>query len=143
GLNYAVARGAPRWRGDGAAVAIPAALYAASIVIGYLTSAFLGWVGLARRGLKDVAWVLLLTPLHWLMLSLAAWRALYQLIVSPHAWEKTEHGLAKHSRRAEAMTRSLVALERHLRAFEERGELVVLTPERPTRRVPRRGGERA
>jgi hypothetical protein len=45
--------------------------------------------------------VLLLMPLHWLLLSLAAWRALYQLIRDPYRWEKTEHGLAKTSRLAE------------------------------------------
>jgi hypothetical protein len=86
------------WRGDSLAVVILAALYGTSVVIGYLTSAFLGWLGLMRRGLLATAWVLLLTPLHWLLLSLAAWRALYQLIVAPYRWEKTEHGLAKSSR---------------------------------------------
>ncbi|MEJ2434022.1 MAG: hypothetical protein P8Y53_12985, partial [Pseudolabrys sp.] len=57
------------------------------------------------------------------ILPIAAWRALYQLIVSPYAWEKTEHGLAKRSRRAEATTRSLVALERHLDSLVKSGEL--------------------
>jgi glycosyltransferase XagB len=42
--------------------------------------------------------VLLLTPLYWLLLSLAAWRALFQLLSAPQHWEKTEHGLAKNSR---------------------------------------------
>jgi hypothetical protein len=92
----------------------------------YLTSAFLGWLGLARRGLLSAAWVLLLTPLHWLLLSLAAWRAVYQLAVAPYAWEKTEHGLAKSSRRADKLTRSLLELERHLRTLEESGELPVI-----------------
>jgi hypothetical protein len=34
--------------------------------------------------------------------------ALYQLIVSPYRWEKTEHGLAKRSRLADEMTRALL-----------------------------------
>jgi hypothetical protein len=34
------------------------------------------------------------------ILSFAAWRALYKLIRDPQEWEKTEHGLAKNSRRA-------------------------------------------
>jgi hypothetical protein len=63
-LIYSVASGAPMWRGNGMAVAALAALYGTTIVIGYLTSAFLGWLGLMRRGLLDSAWVLLLTPLH-------------------------------------------------------------------------------
>ena len=42
--------------------------------------------------------MLLLIPLHWLLLSLASWRALYQLIRDPYRWEKTDHGLARTSR---------------------------------------------
>jgi cellulose synthase/poly-beta-1,6-N-acetylglucosamine synthase-like glycosyltransferase len=126
GLIYAVTSGAPIWRPDGTGFTILAALYGTTAVIGYVTSAFLGWLGLTRRGLLSAAWVLLLTPLHWLLLSLAAWRAVYQLAVAPYAWEKTEHGLAKTSRRAERLTRSLLELERYLRTLEESGELPVI-----------------
>lgn len=94
-----------------------------------MTSAFLGWLGLLRRGLLPTAWILLLTPVHWLLLSLAAWRALYQLAAASYAWEKTEHGLAKSSRRAATMTRSLVELERYLSALKEAGELPTLVPD--------------
>ncbi len=87
-------------------------MYATTILIGYGTSAFLGWLGLARRGLLSNAWVLLLTPMHWLVLSLAAWRAVYQLTAAPYRWEKTDHGLAKSSRRADNLTRSLLELQR-------------------------------
>jgi hypothetical protein len=92
-LIYSVASGTPLWGADNATVAILAAIYGMTVVIGYLTSAFLGWLGLSRRGLLATAWVLVLTPAHWLLLSLAAWRALYQLVTAPYAWEKTEHGL--------------------------------------------------
>jgi len=117
------------WRGNSASVVILAAVYGMTVVIGYLTSAFLGWLGLLRRGLLSTAWILLLTPVHWLLLSLAAWRALYQLAAAPYAWEKTEHGLAKSSRRAANMTRSLVELERYLSALKEAGELPTLVPD--------------
>jgi hypothetical protein len=78
---------------------------------------------LRRRGLSATAWVLLLTPAHWLLLSLAAWRALYQLVVAPYAWEKTEHGLAKNSRLAANMARSLLELELYFRTLKESGKL--------------------
>jgi cellulose synthase/poly-beta-1,6-N-acetylglucosamine synthase-like glycosyltransferase len=123
GLIYAVASGAPMWHGDSAAGTMLAALYGTTAIIGYLTSGFLGWLGLARRGLLATAWVLILTPVHWLLLSLASWRALYQLAVAPYAWEKTEHGLAKSSRRADNRLHSLLELERLLRVLEEKGEL--------------------
>ena len=129
GLIYLVASGAPMWRGDSTAVAILTALYGTTAVIGYLTSAFLGWLGLARRGLLATAWVLILTPAHWLLLSLAAWRALYQLAVAPYAWEKTEHGLAKSSRRAANLARSLFELELLLSALRETGNRPVTANE--------------
>jgi cellulose synthase/poly-beta-1,6-N-acetylglucosamine synthase-like glycosyltransferase len=74
------------------------------LVLGYVVSAAIAFVGLRRRGLLGCTWALLLIPLYWLMLSIAAWRALYQLIRDPHGWEKTEHGLAKTSRLAGRQT---------------------------------------
>lgn len=112
--------------------ALPA-LYGTTAVIGYLTSAFLGWLGLLRRGLTSGAWILLLTPLHWLMLSLAAWRALYYLVRKPHAWEKTEHGFAKTSRRADRIKQSLSELERYLSGLKAAGELPELPAPAPAR----------
>jgi hypothetical protein len=70
---------------------------------------------------------LLFTPVHWLLLSLAAWRALLQFAIAPYAWEKTEHGLARHSRIAANMIRSLVELERYLSRLKESGKLPALT----------------
>lgn len=78
-----------------------APLFAAALLAGYASTIALDLVGLQRRGLLRHSWVLLLTPLHWLLLSLAAWRALFQLLYDPQGWEKTEHGLARHSRRGE------------------------------------------
>ena len=78
---------------------------AVTLVAGYLISAALGLIGLARRRLLGCAWVLLLMPVYWLLLSLAAWRALFQLLRDPYRWEKTEHGLARTSRRAVTVQR--------------------------------------
>ncbi|MCK5931840.1 MAG: hypothetical protein KAG89_06670 [Fulvimarina manganoxydans] len=35
----------------------------------------------------------LVIPAYWLLISCAAWRALFQLFCRPHGWEKTPHGL--------------------------------------------------
>jgi hypothetical protein len=75
-----------------------AELHVAAIAAGYLSTVVIGLMGLARRGLLHEAWILALTPLYWICLSIAAWRALYQLATDPYRWEKTEHGLARHSR---------------------------------------------
>jgi len=79
-----------------------ASVFAAAFLSGYASTIALDVVGLHRRGLLAQAWVLVLTPLHWFLLSLAAWRALFQLIFAPQRWEKTEHGLARTSRLAAA-----------------------------------------
>lgn len=81
-------------------------LYLATIAAGYLTTIVIGLIGLAKRGLLREAWVLILTPVYWLCLSMAAWRALYQLLTEPYHWEKTEHGLARHSRMASRLPRA-------------------------------------
>ena len=44
----------------------------------------------------------LLSPLYWVLMSIASWKALWQLIVRPHYWEKTVHGLNDDN--AEIMT---------------------------------------
>lgn len=55
-------------------------------------------IGLKRRGLMRLApWIALL-PLYQMLISLAAWRALWELIRAPHRWNKTTHGLARTSR---------------------------------------------
>ncbi len=73
-------------------------VFTTALIAGYASTIALDLVGLHRRGLLAHAWVLILTPLHWFLLSFAAWRALLQLLYDPQLWEKTEHGLAKNSR---------------------------------------------
>ena len=78
--------------------------YLAILAAGYLMSAVLGVLGLKRRRLLGSAWALLFIPVHWILLSAAAWRALFQLIRDPYRWEKTDHGLARTSRLARSAT---------------------------------------
>lgn len=82
-------------------------VHAIALVLGYAISIWVSTLGLLRRGLVSCAWALVLIPVYWVMLSIAAWRALFQLVSDPYRWEKTEHGLAKSSRladRAKALT---------------------------------------
>ncbi|WP_255304654.1 glycosyltransferase family 2 protein [Sporolactobacillus terrae] len=46
----------------------------------------------------------LLTPIYWIMMSLASFKALWQLIRKPFYWEKTEHGLDQHDQQNLAQT---------------------------------------
>ncbi|MGZ3409410.1 MAG: hypothetical protein ACXWKC_04400 [Xanthobacteraceae bacterium] len=74
------------------------ASYGVIFVAGYGATATLSLVGLARRDLMQHAYALFMVPILWLLLSAAAWRALFQLFHAPYHWDKTEHGLAKTSR---------------------------------------------
>jgi hypothetical protein len=48
-----------------------------------------------RRNYALAAFAALL-PLYWILHSVAAWRALGQLVTNPSHWEKTPHGISKH-----------------------------------------------
>ena len=52
-------------------------------------------VGMRRQALSTYWPALFFLPVWMLMLSLAAWRALFELWRRPHHWEKTAHGLAR------------------------------------------------
>jgi cellulose synthase/poly-beta-1,6-N-acetylglucosamine synthase-like glycosyltransferase len=100
---HAVVSSRPFASMDGVQIAM-AILYGMTLSAGYFTSVFLGIRALARHRLMRAAGSLALVPVHWLILSLAAWRALIQLMRNPHGWEKTEHGLARSSRRAKKLS---------------------------------------
>lgn len=63
-----------------------------SLVAGYATAMGLGALALRHRGLDRHLWQVPLMPLYWLLISVAAYRAVWQFAVAPFKWEKTEHG---------------------------------------------------
>ncbi|WP_258045609.1 glycosyltransferase [Mesorhizobium sp. NBSH29] len=74
-----------------------------SVLLGYLSFLLLGWSTQTTRERRSFWRVLLYTPPYWLMLSWAAWRALWQLIRDPHRWEKTRHRAHRRGMPARAM----------------------------------------
>jgi glycosyltransferase XagB len=54
---------------------------------------FVGLVVSHALGKPYLWWAALLVPLYWLLQSVAAIKAIYQLIFRPFFWEKTVHGL--------------------------------------------------
>jgi cellulose synthase/poly-beta-1,6-N-acetylglucosamine synthase-like glycosyltransferase len=64
-----------------------------SLVFGNFMYIYNYMIGLAKREHFGLIKYIFLTPLYWLLASVAASIALYQLLVKPHYWEKTEHGL--------------------------------------------------
>lgn len=64
-----------------------------SLIFGNFMYIYNYMIGLAKREHWGLIKYVFLVPLYWLMASVAAAIALYQLMVKPHYWEKTEHGL--------------------------------------------------
>jgi cellulose synthase/poly-beta-1,6-N-acetylglucosamine synthase-like glycosyltransferase len=62
-----------------------------NIACGYLSFLLLGWQTLGREERRGFWKIVLLTPPYWVLLSLAGWRAIWQLWRKPHFWEKTPH----------------------------------------------------
>ncbi len=65
------------------------------LITGYLASMAVGLLAARRRGDRDLLPQVLLMPLYWLLISAAAYRALWQFVTARFEWEKTEHGLAQ------------------------------------------------
>lgn len=55
-------------------------------------------VALGRRRWLGLLVLVPLLPLYYGLISIAAWRALLELVRDPFSWHKTEHGLARTSR---------------------------------------------
>jgi cellulose synthase/poly-beta-1,6-N-acetylglucosamine synthase-like glycosyltransferase len=68
------------------------------LIFGNFVYTYIHLVGCFKRGQFHLVKWALFTPIYWLMGSVAAYIALYQLIFMPHYWAKTLHGL--HLRKA-------------------------------------------
>jgi cellulose synthase/poly-beta-1,6-N-acetylglucosamine synthase-like glycosyltransferase len=64
-----------------------------NLLLGNFFFVFLGLAGAVGRGYDDLAPHTLLVPIYWLLMSVAGYVALYELITKPYYWQKTEHGL--------------------------------------------------
>jgi len=66
-----------------------------SIALGNILFVLYVMTGCKVRGLYgNIKWMVL-APLYWGILSLATWKALWQMITRPHYWEKTNHGFVE------------------------------------------------
>lgn len=62
-----------------------------SFILGNFIFTFLNLVGSYRRGRFSMVKYSLISPLYWIMLAYATVRAVFQIIIRPHHWEKTVH----------------------------------------------------
>jgi glycosyltransferase XagB len=68
------------------------------LVAGYVSAIATSKAGLAKVGFLGWTSVLATIPVYWLLVSAAAWMALWDFIVAPFHWHKTRHGLSRTDR---------------------------------------------
>lgn len=76
---------------------MPAPIYYAGLacwLVGNITLYYLTLLAAYEMRIRRVFLAVLLLPLYWVLMSLAAVKAAWQLVVNPNYWEKTTHGLS-------------------------------------------------
>ncbi|MDO8583524.1 MAG: glycosyltransferase [bacterium] len=63
-----------------------------SVVVGNFLYLFYYMIACTKKGYDDLIKYCFLVPFYWIMMSAAAWVAVYKLIKQPHYWSKTVHG---------------------------------------------------
>ena len=66
-----------------------------NLLLGNGIAIYLNMIAVFKRKYYDLTPWALLNPLYWLLHSISAYRALYQLFTRPFFWEKTIHGISK------------------------------------------------
>jgi glycosyltransferase XagB len=67
----------------------------AVLLAGYASAITTSGKGLKRIGTVGWSSILVTIPLYWMLGSVAAWMALWDFIVAPSHWHKTQHGLTR------------------------------------------------
>lgn len=66
-----------------------------NLIVGNAMGIYLNMLAVFRRRLFHLTFYSLVNPFYWVLHSIAAYKALWQLFTKPFYWEKTVHGLAK------------------------------------------------
>ncbi len=82
-----------------------------SLVFGNFMYIYNYMIGVAKRRQWNLIKFIYLIPFYWLMASTAAAIAMYQLIVKPHYWEKTIHGLYLENKNRRGIMEAVIETE--------------------------------
>jgi hypothetical protein len=63
-----------------------------NLLVGNLFLIYFGVIAALKRRYYELVPVGLMLPAYWVLHSIAAYKAFWQLLFRPHYWEKTEHG---------------------------------------------------
>jgi cellulose synthase/poly-beta-1,6-N-acetylglucosamine synthase-like glycosyltransferase len=68
-----------------------------NLMVGNILMIYVNMMAVFKRRFYELILFAIANPIYWLMHSISAYKGLYQLIVKPFYWEKTNHGLSKVS----------------------------------------------
>ena len=66
-----------------------------NLMVGNILMIYVNMMAVFKRRFYELILFAIANPIYWLLHSAAAYMGLYQLIVKPFYWEKTNHGLSK------------------------------------------------
>ncbi|WP_462265236.1 glycosyltransferase family 2 protein [Mucilaginibacter sp.] len=66
-----------------------------NLMVGNILMIYVNMMAVFKRKYYELILFAIANPIYWLMHSIAAYKGLYQLIVNPFYWEKTNHGISK------------------------------------------------
>ncbi|RFZ95749.1 glycosyltransferase [Mucilaginibacter conchicola] len=66
-----------------------------NLMVGNILMIYVNMIAVFKRRYYELILFAIANPIYWLMHSISAYKGLYQLIVKPFYWEKTNHGLSK------------------------------------------------
>lgn len=79
-----------------------------SFIFGNFLYLYYYMIACAKRGYFDLIKYVFVVPFYWLMMSVASWIAVYEIIVKPHYWAKTLHGLHLNNAKGIKQSREVV-----------------------------------
>jgi cellulose synthase/poly-beta-1,6-N-acetylglucosamine synthase-like glycosyltransferase len=68
-----------------------------NLMVGNILMIYVNMMAVFKRRYYELILFAIANPVYWLMHSIAAYMALYELIVRPFYWQKTHHGISKIS----------------------------------------------
>ncbi len=66
-----------------------------NLMVGNILMIYINMMAVFKRRFYELILFSIANPIYWLMHSIASFKALYQLVINPFYWEKTNHGLSK------------------------------------------------
>jgi len=66
-----------------------------ALILGNSILIYLSAIAPVKRERFDLTVWALTVPLYWILMSIAGWKAVIQLVRCPFHWEKTRHGISK------------------------------------------------